>query len=223
MFVNCLMKTNPCLFSGRIKSGKQKTLSNLSQHSDKQGLYKANSMSNSAPMKSTLSSLNDKLPSNATVKERTMDSLPLSSTYYNIYEKPPQTADKAIMDKEKRAAIMAKKHIVEEKWNFSPQCTLLGHYQQDLADCYPRDPVTKLPHRNAAPKYLSMHKNVPISAFSKPDAYKSERRVVFQPETILDVPTKVKYSDEQLQTKPQVFLNISNDLNSQMFQGRQMG
>ena len=153
-------------------------------------------------------------------KERTMDSFPESTDFYSIYEKtqPPKT-NKLVMDKEKRAAIMAKKHHVKEDWNFSPQCKLLGHYQKDLSDCYPRDPVTKLPHRNAAPPYLATHKNVPISAFSDADAYKLERRVLFQPETIIDAQTKVKYSEDKLQNKPQVFLNLSNDLGSHLVQG----
>lgn len=148
-----------------------------------------------------------------------MDSFPDSTDYYAIYEQPrPVTDSKAVMDKEKRAEIIAKKHYVENDWNFSPQCKLLGHYQKDLEDCYPRDPVTRLPHRDAAPKYLGTHKNVPISAFSDVDSYQRERRVMFQPETILDAQTKVKYSEDELKNKPQVFLNICNDLGSQMFQ-----
>lgn len=150
-----------------------------------------------------------------------MDSFPESTQYYAIYEKPrPPTVDKAKMQKEKRDSIMSKSHYVEESWNFTPQCQLLGQYQTDLQDCYPRDPVTRLPHRDAAPKYLATHKNVPISAFSDAEAYKSERRVVYQPTTILDAQTKTKYSEDHLQNKPQVFLNLCNDLGSQMFQSK---
>lgn len=155
-------------------------------------------------------------------RQRTLDSFNDSIDYYTIYEKPelPPVKNKLVMDKKARAKIHSRKHYVKETWNFSPQCALLDDYQKDLQDCYPRDPVTRLPHRDAAPKYLAGHKNVPISAFSKSDDYKKERRVIFQPESVLDCQTKVKYSEEEVMNKPQVFLNLCNDLGSQMFQSK---
>ena len=210
-----------CFFSGRVRSGKKSEPSVSSKESTRSsGLYKPNTISDAKLVgKGSIVSHQPKVSPPS--KQRTMDSFPESTEYYAIYEKPrPPTVDKAALEKEKRESIMAKSHYVEEPWNFSPQCQLLGHYQKDLQDCYPRDPITKLPHRHAAPKYLATHKNVPISAFSDSDAYKRERRVVFQPETILDAQTKTKYSEDTLQNKPQVFLNLCNDMGSQMFQSK---
>lgn len=184
-------------------------------------IYKPNSVANSKTSKRSPSvTFKSQSPSSApATRERTMDTFPENTALYRIHQKPQTPSpNKLVMDKDKRAAILSKKHYVEEEWNFSPQCSLLGHYQEDLKDCYPRDPTTKLPHRHASPKYLAMHKNVPISAFSDAEAYKKERRVMYQPETILDAQTKVKYNEDSLQNRPQVFLNICNDLNSQMFQ-----
>jgi len=149
------------------------------------------------------------------------DTLEEGHKFYQILEprKVQASRQNEIRRLQTREKIHAKKFFNENDWNPTPQCDLLGHYQKDLQDCYPRDPVTKLPHQHAAPKYLAGHKNVPISAFSHPDAYKSERKVVFQPENILDAQTKTKYSEDQTLTKPQVFLHLCSDLNSQLFRG----
>lgn len=213
------------LSPGRIKSGKKSAGGQLSKETTQSsGFYKPNSIVSDTKMPRSSTLLTHQSKSLTPIaKERTMDSFPESTDYYSIYEKPkPPPTNKLVMNKEKRAEILAKKHFVKHDWNFSPQCKLLGHYQQGLTDCYPRDPVTRLPHRDAAPPYLATHKNVPISAFSDADAHKRERRVIFQPETILDAPTKVKYSEDVLQTKPQVFLNLCNDLGSQMFQSKSL-
>lgn len=205
---------------GKIKPGTKTPEQSPQELPKVSGLYKPNSIADSrvlgrthlSPAQTTLSTPQ---------RQRTMDSFPESTEYYTIYEKPePPKPDKVQISREKKAAIMANKHYNDNQWNFSPKCNLLGHYQKDLPDCYPRDPVTKLPHREAAPKYLATHKNVPISAFSKPDAYKLERRVMFQPENILDAQTKVKYTEDQVMNKPQVFMHLTNDLNSQMFHSK---
>lgn len=179
------------------------------------GLYKPNSISDARIIgnlsrQSTISPLQ---------KQRTLDSLPESTEFYTIYEKPePVDKGKPRKVAHRKPAPPMKKHSVKETWNFSPQCRLLDEYQRKLQDCYPREPVTSLPHRHAAPKYLAGHKNVPISAFSDPEAYKEERRVVFQPENILDAQTKVKYSEDEVANRPQVFLHLTDDMSSMMFQ-----
>lgn len=177
------------------------------------GLYKPNSIADARILRSQNS-----LSVSPLQKQKTLDSLPESTDFYTIYEaqasgeKPKQPLETL----KKRPKM--KKHVVKDIWNFSPQCKLLDTYQKRLQDCYPREPITCLPHRLAAPKYLAGHKNVPISAFSDPDAYMEERRVVFQPETILDAQTKVKYSESDVDIKPQVFLHLTDDMNSLMFQ-----
>ncbi|XP_067928691.1 protein phosphatase 1 regulatory subunit 12B-like [Watersipora subatra] len=206
---------------GRIKSGKKvKVGLGTKENTQMSGLHVPNSISDARmPERSNILTGASKSLTPIT-RDRTMDSFPDSTDYYAIYEKTtPPKENKLLTVREKRLAINANKFRVKDDWNFSPQCKLLGHYQPDLQDCYPRNPITKLPHRNAAPAYLATHKNVPVSAFSDADAHTKERRVVFQPETIFDAQTKVKYSEEKLLNKPQVFINLSNDLGSQLFQG----
>lgn len=202
-----------------MKPGKKSETSFPSREVTKvSGLYKPNSITASRSLGTTPKRKSVSPPQ----KQRTLDSFPDSTDYYTIYEKPdpPPTNNKLVMDKKKRADIIAKKHYVKETWNFSPQCDLLDEYQKNLQDCYPRNPVTKLPLKDAAPKYLAGHKHVPISAFSKPEAYKKERRVIFQPESVLDCQSKVKYSEDKMMNKPQVFLNLCDDIGSQMFQSK---
>lgn len=213
------MMNGQLILPGQVKAGKKsESAQPLRETTKVSGLYKPNSIRASRSLGKSPKPKSVSPPA----RQRTLDSFPDSTDYYTIYEmpEPPPVQNKLVMDNKTRATIHSRKHYVKEDWNFSPQCNLLDHYQKDLQDCYPRDPVTMLPHRDAAPKYLAGHKNVPISAFSKPEDYKKERRVIFQPESVLDCQTKVKYTEDQIMNKPQVFLNLCSDLSSQMFQSK---